>query len=84
MKSEFFEPHRKNISKLCDIDFNFTTEPPVKEEFKELHPEPLDPHVEMRYKKYSRSQVKLKEKEKDHHSTILIKNGYLNNISNMI
>ena len=50
MKNEFFDPHTKNIKKLFDIDFNFTTKPPVKEEFKELHPEPLEPNVEIRYK----------------------------------
>lgn len=49
MKKEFFEPHREYIRKTFDVDFNFTTEPPVKEEFKKFHPEPLDPHVEKRY-----------------------------------
>ena len=64
MKNEFFEPHRKNISKLCDIDFNFTTEPPVKEEFKELHPEPLDPHVELRYKSIAEVRSAGKKRER--------------------
>ena len=63
MKNEFFDPHTKNIKELFDIDFNFTTKPPVKEEFKELHPEPLEPNVEIRYK--SLDTIELSETKKD-------------------
>ena len=50
-KVDHFRPHMPYINKTFDINFNFNTSPPAKkdEEFKKIHPEPLEPIVEKRY-----------------------------------
>ena len=47
----FYFPHLPYINKNFDINFLFQTCPPPKEdeEFKKIHPEPLQPNIERRY-----------------------------------